>query len=86
MLPVPMMSAKTEAEKTYVAPYNEAKAQYDESYQAALTQVPPKSELEKRVNKFYDDGGEWQREIAEPLVNALRDPKPLDAQINMAPF
>ena len=79
-------TAKTEAEKTYVAPYNEAKAQYDESYQAALTQVPPKSELEKRVNKFYDDGGDWQREIAEPLVNALRDPKPLDALSTWRPF
>ena len=79
-------SAKDDAEKTYIAPYNEAKARFDEGYKTALAQVPAQSELEKRVNKFYDDGGTWQREIAEPLIGALRDPKPLDGQVSWQPF
>ncbi len=79
-------AAKDDAEKTYVTPYNAAKAQFDESYKAAIAQVPTKSEVEKRLNKFYDDGGDWQREIAEPLITALRAPKLLDAHSTWRPF
>ncbi len=76
----------TEAEKEFVAPYREAKAAFEKSYQDTLAQAPPNSPLEKRLNDFYDAGLLWQREVAEPLINVLRDPKPLDAQLSWRPF
>ena len=78
--------AKSEAEQTYITPYNSAKTQFTQSYQAAINQAPANSDLEKNINNFYDAGGDWQREIAEPLITAMRDPKPLDGQTTWRPF
>lgn len=80
------IDAKPEVEKAYILPYHTAKTQFTEEYQTALAQAPPNSVLEKHINDFYDAGGDWQREIAEPLVTALRDPQPLDAQKTWRPF
>ncbi|HEY0076246.1 MAG TPA: GAF domain-containing sensor histidine kinase [Abditibacteriaceae bacterium] len=77
---------KSDVEKTYILPYNAAKTQFTEGYQTAIAQAPADSALEKHINTFYDAGSDWQREIAEPLVTALRDPQPLDARKTWRPF
>lgn len=73
-------------EKTYVAPYNEAKTHFEEQYREAGAQVPPNSEIENRLTDFYDHGQTWQREVASPLIMALRAPQPLDTQLAWRPF
>ena len=79
-------AAAEQAEKTYVLPYNSAKTQFTKAYQSALGRVPSDSPLEKRINDFYDAGDNWQREIAEPLITALRDQKPQNRQTTWRPF
>ena len=75
-----------EAEKAFAVPYREAQSAFEKAYQDAARQVPPDSTLEKRLTDFYDAGLAWQRDVADPLIGALRDPKTLGAQISWRPF
>ncbi len=74
-----------EAEKAFVMPYRDAKAAFEKAYQSAIAQSPSES-LETRLTEFYDAGLQWQREVAEPLATALRDPKAPDAQTTWRSF